>query len=121
MPAGWYCAVHCMRVGPSGQELVGLVRAAAETAGFFQVVNHGVPADLLAEMLASVRRFHESPAEAKTPHYTRDLAKKVRFNSNFDLFQSPAANWRDTLFFHLAPDPAPSEELPEAVRYSLHS
>ncbi|VAH40938.1 unnamed protein product [Triticum turgidum subsp. durum] len=50
---------------------------------------------------------------------TVDLAaprRKVRFASNFDLFSSAAANWRDTLFFHLAPDPAPSEELPEAVR-----
>ncbi|EMS57739.1 1-aminocyclopropane-1-carboxylate oxidase-like protein 3 [Triticum urartu] len=59
-------------------EVVGEVRAATETVGFFQVVNHDVPADLLAEMVASVRRFHESPAEAKTPHYTRDLAKKKR-------------------------------------------
>uniref|UniRef100_A0A452XY31 Isopenicillin N synthase-like Fe(2+) 2OG dioxygenase domain-containing protein n=1 Tax=Aegilops tauschii subsp. strangulata TaxID=200361 RepID=A0A452XY31_AEGTS len=45
-----------------------------------------------------------------------DLARKVRFNSNFDLFQSPAANWRDTLFCQALPDPPEPEELPAAVR-----
>ncbi|XBI51674.1 hypothetical protein VPH35_034161 [Triticum aestivum] len=98
------------------EDTVALVRRAAGTVGFFQVVNHGVPAELMAGMLEGVRRFNEGPAEAKQAIYSRDQARKVRFASNFDLFSSAAANWRDTLFFHLAPDPAPSQELPEAVR-----
>ncbi|XBI88057.1 DIBOA-glucoside dioxygenase BX6-like [Triticum dicoccoides] len=101
---------------PRREDAVALVRHAARTVGFFQVVNHGVPAELMAGMLEGVRRFNEGPAEAKQAIYSRDQARKVRFASNFDLFSSAAANWRDTLFFHLAPDPAPSEELPEAVR-----
>ncbi|KAF7006073.1 hypothetical protein CFC21_021144, partial [Triticum aestivum] len=101
---------------PRREDAVALVRHAAGTVGFFQVVNHGVPAELMAGMLEGVRRFNEGPAEAKQAIYSRDQARKVRFASNFDLFSSAAANWRDTLFFHLAPDPAPSEELPEAVR-----
>ncbi|KAF6998766.1 hypothetical protein CFC21_014855 [Triticum aestivum] len=98
------------------EDTVALVRRAAATVGFFQVVNHGVPAELMAGMLEAVRRFNEGPAEAKQAIYSRDQARKVRFASNFDLFSSAAANWRDTLFFHLAPDPAPSQDLPEAVR-----
>ncbi|KAF7076514.1 hypothetical protein CFC21_081150 [Triticum aestivum] len=94
-------------------ELVTAVRTAAETVGFFRVVNHGVRDDLLAEMLASVRRFHESPAEAKRPYYSRDQRRRVQFNSNFDLFTSPAANWRDTMFLEL---PLPPEEIPVACR-----
>jgi isopenicillin N synthase-like dioxygenase len=97
-------------------EVLAQVKAAAETVGFFQVVNHGVPAGLLTETLASVRRFHESPLETKTPYYTRDLTKKLRLNSNFDLFQSPAANWRDTLFCQAFPDPPGQDDLPPAVR-----
>ncbi|XP_062213112.1 DIBOA-glucoside dioxygenase BX6-like isoform X2 [Phragmites australis] len=101
------------------QEVVAQVKAASETAGFFQVVNHGVPGDLLSEMLASVKRFNEEAAEEKRPYYTRDTGRKVRFNSNFDLFQSPAANWRDTLFCEAAPEPPRLEELPVAVRHAL--
>jgi 2,4-dihydroxy-1,4-benzoxazin-3-one-glucoside dioxygenase len=101
------------------EEVVAQVKAAAETVGFFQLVNHGVPSELLSEMLASVRRFNEEPHEVKRPYYTRDARRKVRFNSNFDLFQSPAANWRDTLFCEAAPEPPRAEELPVAVRHVM--
>ncbi|XP_025806386.1 DIBOA-glucoside dioxygenase BX6-like [Panicum hallii] len=100
-------------------EVVAQVKAAASEVGFFQLVNHGVTGELLSETLASVRRFHEAPAGAKRPYYTRDPGRRLRFNSNFDLFQSPAANWRDTLFCAAAPDPPPPEELPPAVRGAL--
>ncbi|KAF0899393.1 hypothetical protein E2562_019513 [Oryza meyeriana var. granulata] len=96
--------------------VVAEVRAAAELVGFFQVVNHGVPGELMEEMLAAVRRFNEEPLEAKVPYYTRDNARKVRFNSNFDLFRSPAANWRDTLFMEMAPEEPSPEEIPAACR-----
>ncbi|KAJ1258535.1 hypothetical protein BS78_10G082800 [Paspalum vaginatum] len=98
------------------EDVVAQVRHAAGTVGFFQVVNHGVPAELMAGVLAGVRRFNEGPAEAKRALYTRDARCKVRFNSHFDLFQSTAANWRDTLSCDMAPDSPPPEELPEAVR-----
>ncbi|KAL6638617.1 hypothetical protein ACP70R_023728 [Stipagrostis hirtigluma subsp. patula] len=104
---------------PEREQVVAQVKAAAETVGFFQVVNHGVPGELLAEMLASIRRFNEEPPEAKRPYYTRDLPRKVKFNSNFDLFESPAANWRDTLFCEAAPEPPRPEELPAAVRHVM--
>ncbi|RLN28382.1 DIBOA-glucoside dioxygenase BX6-like [Panicum miliaceum] len=102
-------------------ELVRGVKAAAETVGFFQVVNHGVAGGLLAETLAAVRRFNEAPAEAKRPYYFRGGrdARKVSFNSNFNLFQAPAANWRDELFCELAPEPPRPEELPEPVRHVM--
>ncbi|KAL6890579.1 hypothetical protein ACP4OV_008834 [Aristida adscensionis] len=98
------------------EEVVGLVRAAAKTVGFFQVVNHGVTSEAMAAMLAAVRRFNEEPVEAKRPYYTRDPARKVRFHTNFDLFRSPAANWRDTIFCEVAPEPPQPKELPEALR-----
>ncbi|XP_002445183.1 1-aminocyclopropane-1-carboxylate oxidase homolog 3 [Sorghum bicolor] len=97
------------------QQLVAQVKAAAETVGFFQVVNHGVPAELLARMLASVRSFNEEPAEARRRYYTRDPARRVRYQSNFDLFYSPAASWRDTVFIESAAE-TETEEMPAAFR-----
>ncbi|TVT97122.1 hypothetical protein EJB05_57645, partial [Eragrostis curvula] len=97
-------------------ELVAQVKAAAETFGFFQVINHGVPDELLAETLTSIRRFHEEPAETKKPYYTRDKTRRVRYECNFDLFESPAANWRDTLFMKMSPAPPGEEEVPSACR-----
>ncbi|XP_037407927.1 1-aminocyclopropane-1-carboxylate oxidase homolog 1-like [Triticum dicoccoides] len=102
---------------PSGRaSAVGAVKAAAETVGFFQVVNHGVPEEAMSAMLAALRCFIEEPAVAKAPYYTRDHGRRVRYQSNFDLFQSPAANWRDTLFMDMAPEPPAPEEIPPACR-----
>lgn len=47
---------------------------------------------------------------------TRATSPRSSINSNFDLFQSPAANWRDTLFCRAFPDPPGQGELPPAVR-----
>ncbi|XBH82202.1 hypothetical protein VPH35_070900 [Triticum aestivum] len=97
-------------------ELVGAVKAAAETVGFFQVVNHGVPKAAMSEILMAVQGFHEQPREAKAPYYTRDLGRPVRYWSNFDLFQSPAAQWRDTLYMQITPELPQLEEIPPACR-----
>ena len=98
-------------------EIVEAIKQASATWGFFQVVNHGVPTSVLEEMIEGTRRFNEEDDELKRGYYTRDNGKKVLFQSNFDLYQSPAANWRDTLFCVMAPDPPSPHELPLACRY----
>ncbi|VAH96208.1 unnamed protein product [Triticum turgidum subsp. durum] len=97
-------------------ELVAAVKAAAETVGFFQVVNHGVPKAVMSEMLAAVRGFHEEPVGAKALYYGRDHGRPVRYWSIFDLFQSQAANWRDTLIIDTAPELPPPEDIPPICR-----
>lgn len=102
------------------QEIVDRVRYASETFGFFQVVNHGIPVSVLEEMLNGVRRFFEQDNELKKQFYTRDVTRKVVYNSNFDLFSAPAANWRDSFFCFMAPSPPKPEELPAPCRYVLY-
>ncbi|PIA42024.1 hypothetical protein AQUCO_02100099v1 [Aquilegia coerulea] len=97
-------------------EIVERVGLASKTWGFFQVVNHGIPLDVLQEMIEGVRNFNEQPKEVKSEYYTRDSTKKVVYNSNFDLFQAPSANWRDTIFCSMAPEPPNPEDLPQTCR-----
>jgi isopenicillin N synthase-like dioxygenase len=97
-------------------EIIKKVREACEYWGFFQIVNHGIPVRIMDEMLDAVRGFHEQDSEVKKQFYSRDVTKKFIYNTNFDLYQAPAANWRDTISCNLAPDPPHPEQLPAVCR-----
>lgn len=79
------------------KEIVGEVRTAAETWGFFQAVNHGIPLTVLDGMIDGVRKFNEQGVEEKKKYYSRDRTRTVIFNSSYDLFTSRTASWKDTL------------------------
>ncbi|KAI9194329.1 hypothetical protein LWI28_005126 [Acer negundo] len=98
------------------KEIVERVGNASEKWGFFQVINHGIPVSVLEEMKAGVHRFYEQDNEVKKEWYTRDITKRVIYNTNFDFFSAPAANWRDSMFCYMAPDPPKPEDLPAACR-----
>lgn len=61
------------------------------------MINDGIPSSVLEEMIDSLRRLHEKDEELKQEFYSRDETRSVTYNSNFDLYQAPAANWRDSL------------------------
>ncbi|KAL2463649.1 1-aminocyclopropane-1-carboxylate oxidase-like protein 3 [Forsythia ovata] len=98
------------------KEIIDSVRDASEAWGFFQVINHGIPDSVLEEMLDGVRRFYEQDTEVKKEWYTRDTTRRVVYNSNFDLYSAPSANWRDTIFCPMAPDLPKPDELPLVCR-----
>lgn len=98
------------------KETVGRIRDACETWGFFQVINHGIPVTDLEEMLDGVRRFYEQESDAKKQWYTRDMTKRVVYNSNFDLYKAPVTNWRDTFLCMMAPNLPSPQELPSPCR-----
>ena len=101
---------------PLHVDVVDQIRSACKEWGFFQVINHGIPVDVMDEMISGIRRFHEQDAEVRKQYYSRDDNKKVRYFSNSGLFRDPAANWRDTIAFAATPDPPNPEEIPAVCR-----
>ncbi|CAI8608346.1 unnamed protein product [Vicia faba] len=98
------------------QGTVDRIKEACETWGFFQVVNHGIPLSVLEELKDGVKSFYEMDAEVKKGLYTRDQGKSFIYNSNFDIYSSPALNWRDTFMCYLAPDTPNPQDFPIVCR-----
>ncbi|XP_074281786.1 1-aminocyclopropane-1-carboxylate oxidase homolog 1-like [Silene latifolia] len=88
---------HFNQDGYSKPEIVKEMLSASETWGFFQVVNHGIPMEVLDNMIEGTRMFHEQDNEVKKQFYSRDSSKVVTYNTNYDLYKSKVANWRDSL------------------------
>ncbi|CAA2958341.1 1-aminocyclopropane-1-carboxylate oxidase homolog 1-like [Olea europaea subsp. europaea] len=97
-------------------EIVERIRDACENWGFFQVINHDIPLSIMNQMIDGVRGFHEQKSEMKKQYYSRDVTKGFIYNSNFDLYQAPAANWRDTISCVMAPNPPDHIDLPPICR-----
>uniref|UniRef100_A0A5B6Z0K6 Fe2OG dioxygenase domain-containing protein n=1 Tax=Davidia involucrata TaxID=16924 RepID=A0A5B6Z0K6_DAVIN len=97
-------------------EIINKVGDASEKWGFFQLVNHGIPLGVMDEMIDGVRKFNEQDTEVKKHFYSRDFTKRFVYMSNFDLYQAPAACWRDTINCVMAPHPPHPQELPLLCR-----
>lgn len=110
------------------KEVVNEISKAAEEWGFFQIMNHGVPLDVMEEILKGVRRFHEQPHETKVEWYSLDFKNKaVKYYSNGNLNASNPADWRDSMSWNcrFVEDQSNFQALPqvcrrEIVEYSKH-
>ncbi|KAL5720141.1 hypothetical protein ACHQM5_012836 [Ranunculus cassubicifolius] len=96
------------------KEITEQVSKAAREWGFFQIVNHSIPASSLDAIISAIRWFHEQPQEIKKQHYNRE--KPVAYVANNDLFRSKAASWRDTLLVSLAKEEPEIDQIPEICR-----
>ncbi|KAJ0669367.1 putative deacetoxyvindoline 4-hydroxylase [Helianthus annuus] len=95
------------------------IRQSASTIGFFQIVNHSIPVTVIDSAVGSMKEFFEQPNEYKMRFYHREAGKGAAYSTNFDLYQSKAASWRDTLQVRMSPVAPDWEAVPEMCREPL--
>ncbi|XP_059643917.1 feruloyl CoA ortho-hydroxylase F6H1-3-like [Cornus florida] len=81
---------------------------AAEKWGFFQIVNHGVPIEVLEDVKNATHEFFGLPAEEKRK-YSKEhsLTNNVRFGTSFSPVAEKALEWKDYLsLFYVSEDDA---------------
>ncbi|KAG8391675.1 hypothetical protein BUALT_Bualt01G0212000 [Buddleja alternifolia] len=71
--------------------------------GFFQVINHGVPKELVDKILRVAHEFFSSSVEEKMKLYSDDPSKTMRLSTNFNVKKETVHNWRDYLRLHWYP------------------
>ncbi|XVE52904.1 hypothetical protein DITRI_Ditri02bG0161600 [Diplodiscus trichospermus] len=82
--------------GPDHDQVVKEIVKAAETLGFFQVVNHGVPVDLLESLKETAHNFFGLPAQRKAV-YRKEVSPTplVKYGTSFVPEKEKALEWKD--------------------------
>ncbi|KAL0855176.1 hypothetical protein Bca101_060328 [Brassica carinata] len=82
--------------GPRHKEVAKQIVEAAETLGFFQVVNHGVSVELLELLKTSAHAFFAQPPEKKAI-YLKEMSpsKLVKYGTSFVPEKEKAIEWKD--------------------------
>ncbi|KAG8391677.1 hypothetical protein BUALT_Bualt01G0212200 [Buddleja alternifolia] len=71
--------------------------------GFFQVINHGVPKELVDKILRVAHEFFSLSMEEKMKLYSDDPSKTMRLSTSFNVKKETVHNWRDYLRLHCYP------------------
>ncbi|XP_073015583.1 probable 2-oxoglutarate-dependent dioxygenase SLC1 [Primulina eburnea] len=70
---------------------------ACENYGFFQLVNHGIPDEIISKMVNVSRRFFELPLSEREKYMSADTSSPVRYGTSFNQANDGVFCWRDFL------------------------
>ncbi|KZV14843.1 putative 2-oxoglutarate/Fe(II)-dependent dioxygenase [Dorcoceras hygrometricum] len=70
---------------------------ACENYGFFQLVNHGIPDEIVSNMVNVSRRFFELPLSEREKYMSADTTSPVRYGTSFNQAVDGVFCWRDFL------------------------
>ncbi|GLU17626.1 hypothetical protein SLE2022_339860 [Rubroshorea leprosula] len=88
---------------PNRSDIIRQIRRACQEDGFFQVKNHGVPEEMVNNMLRLAREFFHLPESERLKNYSDDPSKANRLSTSFNVKTEKFANWRDFLRLHCYP------------------
>ncbi|KAK7271307.1 hypothetical protein RJT34_27089 [Clitoria ternatea] len=82
--------------GPEHEKVVDEIVRASETLGFFQVVNHGVPMELLESLKHAAHAFFSLAPENKAVYGTGvSPSPRVKYGTSFVPEKEKALEWKD--------------------------
>ncbi|XP_037426965.1 protein SRG1-like [Triticum dicoccoides] len=84
-----------------GEESARLHRACQDW-GFFQLVNHSVPDDVVESMKANIQQFFQLPAETKK-RFAQEQGQLEGYGQLFVVFEDQKLDWADMLFLYAQP------------------
>ncbi|XP_028778356.1 protein DMR6-LIKE OXYGENASE 2-like [Neltuma alba] len=93
-------------LGPNRPQVLHSLSHACEHYGFFQLVNHGIPDDVLRRMMDVSWRFFDLPYEERARFMTTDVQAPVRYGTSYSPTRETVFCWRDflKLLCHPLPD-----------------
>lgn len=62
-----------------------------------QLVNHGIPNEVISNMMDVARRFFELPLAEREKYMSADMNKPVRYGTSFNQTTDSVFCWRDFL------------------------
>ncbi|KAF3795931.1 DMR6-LIKE OXYGENASE 2 protein [Nymphaea thermarum] len=83
--------------GPNRENALKSLAAACSEHGFFQLINHGIPDELIGAMIDVSRRFFELPFSERSRYMTSDITAPVRYGTSFNQRNDGVYCWRDFL------------------------
>ncbi|KAE8717030.1 caffeic acid 3-O-methyltransferase-like [Hibiscus syriacus] len=83
--------------GPNRSRVLDSLSCACEEYGFFQVVNHGVPVEVIRRMNDVSSRFFGLPYEERAKYMSSDMTSPVRYGTSLNQIKDSVFCWRDFL------------------------
>ena len=106
--------------GPDHDQVAAEIVRAAETLGFFQVVNHGVRLQLLESLKASAHTFFSLPPEKKVV-YRKGVSPSpnMKYGTSFVPEKEEALEWKDYISMVFSSDEDALQYWPNECKYDL--
>ncbi|RDX57995.1 Protein DMR6-LIKE OXYGENASE 2 [Mucuna pruriens] len=89
--------------GSNRSQIIQNIAHACHNYGFFQIVNHGIPEEVVSKMVNTSKEFFHLPESERLKTYSDDPSKTTRLSTSFNVKTEKVSNWRDFLRLHCHP------------------